>query len=231
MSRKASGREGGRVGENDYGAMSPEAWRARPEGGASDEQTLARAKSAAARGDLFHPGGWREWESASDELFAKAAALLTAEELKKLAMATDFYGANWAAAFGDSPGKLRALMERGLDPAQKSSVIESWRVEGAFYAAWNGRMRALEGMMLAGFPPPGREEKASEGFGRESEPVETALQALALSLMSSAPAAGAALADAQAPVAVVTVVGKRMSPEQKAAFDRADKGQRLASRI
>lgn len=38
------------------------------------------------------------------------------------------------------------------------------------------------------------------------------------------------LAAEQRAVAVVTVVGKRMSPEQKAAFDRDDKDARIASR-
>lgn len=51
---------------------------------------------------------------------------------------------------------------------------------------------------------------------------------------AKAPAAQAVSAQAapapEQPVAVVTVIGKRMSPEQKAAFDRSDKGERLASR-
>lgn len=167
-----------------YEAMSDASWLARPKPGADGELSWERVEKAAKLGDLFHPGGWKEWAGASDALFERACALLTPAELERLATAKGFYGSNWTVAFSESPAKLRSLMGRGLDPSVKSCVIDGVKVEGAFYAAWNGRMRALEGMMEAGFEPPGREWEMEDGLGEEAIPVETALQALSLSLMA-----------------------------------------------
>lgn len=96
----------------------------------------------------------------------------------------DLYGGNWAVTLAESPNKLRLAIQRGLNPSARGCELESHPVEPAFYCAWNGRVGSLIELMDAGVKPPRRVSGLEDGLQGEPESPETALQALALSLMA-----------------------------------------------
>lgn len=150
-----------------------------------DAEALKRARDAAAEGQLLHPESWGLWTDASDEVFEKALALISAKELAGLQAATSAHdGESWAHAFAVSPRKLKAMMSLGLDPQAARCKLGSVEMEPAIRAAWGGDVGRLLTMMECGMSPPAA---LSQPVARALDPSEpkTAAHLLARATMRS----------------------------------------------
>lgn len=112
--------------------------------------------AAAKRGDLMHPKLWESWVRGSDEAFERVVELLSEAELSKLRRHSDPTGGNWALAFYSSPGKLAALIGRGLDINDASCKRSELAVSAAELCCMAGWAGALYELMLAGAQAPER---------------------------------------------------------------------------